>query len=205
MSSEPSGPSAVDERQQRPTSYSLVTPEGWWRIPLHPAEARHTSVQRLVDRQFRGVDDQPLLKRDTARRLRQSADQAAVDAGGIELFVSTQAVAGVPLAVSLLVSALPPGSVASLDTLHELMSGDGELARDRIDAGPVLRRRRAIAPQPDDELGVTLTRTTVDYWVPMPGADSCLQLSYSTPLQDAVADALTELFDAVTGSLRWVW
>jgi hypothetical protein len=198
-------PNSPAEERGRPASYRRVTPEEWWRIPLHPVDARHASVQRLVDRQFRGVDDQPLLKRDTARRLRESADQAAGDAGGIELFVSTQAVAGVPLAVSLLVSMLPPGSGATLETMNDVVSGDGEVARDQIEAGPVLRRRRAVAPRSDDGLEVELTRTTVDYWVPLPGGDSCLQLSYSTPLQGAVADALTELFDAVTGSLRWEW
>jgi hypothetical protein len=188
-------------------SYTLVTPAEWWRIPLQPEERRHASVARLVERQFRGVDDQPLLKRDTAQRLRSSADEAAQQAGGLELFVSTQLIAGVPLGVSLLVSMLPAGAMSSLDRLHDALAGgatDGppELARETIHAGPVLRRRRTVRPGVDDP-AQELPRSVVDYWVPVPGDEGMLQLSFSTPMPDQLAEAMVELFDAVTASLRW--
>jgi hypothetical protein len=209
----PSAPLAV-------ASYTLVTPAEWWRIPLQPEERRHASVGQLVDRQFRGLDDQPLLKRDTAQRLHATADEAAQQAGGLELFVSTQLIAGVPLGVSLLVSMLPAGTMSSLDRLHDALATGGpsgdtgggpsnrpsdgvpELARETIAAGPVLRRRRTVRPGADDP-GEELPRSVVDYWVPVPGDGGLLQLSFSTPMPEQLAAAMVELFDAVTASLRW--
>lgn len=43
---------------------------------------------------------------------------------------------------------------------------------------------------------------TVDYWLDRPAGDGLLQLTYASPLV-MVAEALTELFDAVTSTVTW--
>lgn len=55
----------------------LVLPDHWWVIPLRPPGVRTRSVERLVERQFAGVDDQPLLRADTCRQLLAQAETAA--------------------------------------------------------------------------------------------------------------------------------
>jgi hypothetical protein len=97
--------------------------------------------------------------------------------------------------------------MSSLDRLHDALASGvtdrpSELARETIAAGPVLRRRRTVRPGADDP-GQELPRSVVDYWVPVPGDGGLLQLSFSTPMPEQLAEAMVELFDAVTASLRW--
>ncbi|WP_328770984.1 hypothetical protein [Streptomyces sp. NBC_00286] len=46
------------------------------------------------------------------------------------------------------------------------------------------------------------TSLSVEYHVPVPGTAAFLLLTFSTPLEP-VADAMADLFDAITGSLTW--
>jgi hypothetical protein len=56
---------------------TIVVPEDWWRITLHPDERRRSSVRTLIAQQFRGLDDQPRPKRDLELELQGAADDAA--------------------------------------------------------------------------------------------------------------------------------
>jgi hypothetical protein len=58
------------------------------------------------------------------------------------------------------------------------------------------------APAPDDPADTGLPVTSVDWHIPVPGAEAYLLLSFSTPL-DPVADLMADLFDAVAHSLTW--
>lgn len=87
-----SAPPVVDVR--------VVLPDHWWVIPLQPLEARTRSVERLVERQFAGVDNQPLLRADTRRQLLAQAETAA-DSHGRPMALSLQRVGDVPVPASL--------------------------------------------------------------------------------------------------------
>lgn len=178
----------------RPSDYRLAVPEGWHRIGLEPG-AREPSIARLVDRQFRGVDNVPRLKWQAREQLLRVA-QHAYGNGGLELYVSLQTAAGLPLPASLVVTLTPPHDdpavVVAPKRLAEVLAGDdGEVTLTEIPAGPAVRVRR-------QDAGATL-----DMHVPVPESGAYLILSFSTPL-NALAAPMVGLFDSIASTLRWI-
>jgi hypothetical protein len=187
--------------------YRLVLPEGWWSIDLEPGR-RERQVAALVEHQWRGVDDAPHLKAEARARIgRLAADAAA--AGGLQLFLSVGAVAGIPLSASLLVTGVPVTGPEELRALGEAAATAGrDVSWPQLPAGSGLRTGwrqppGAIGdPSPDDDLDAGLATTCIDLHVPVPGAQRVLLLQFRTQLEP-LADALVELFDAVATTLRW--
>jgi hypothetical protein len=128
--------------------YELLIPAGWWQVPLHPAKRREASVRALVDRQFQGVEDQPALRHQTLEKLRGLAESAADD--GDLLALSTDLVAGVPLAASLIVGVVNVMDAGRTDVSRLARAfANGEW--DEVDvatlrAGRAVRRRRRVKP-----------------------------------------------------------
>lgn len=200
----------LDERDRTPTApadYRLALPEGWFRIPLEPA-ARQASVEALVERQFKGLDDAPHLKRQAREELLARAVEAERN-GGIELYISLQQAGPLTIPASLLVTlATPPrpGGVSVTELANYLQENgpqERQVATGKLPAGAAVRVRERTVPAEDDPSGNFLPTTTLDYYVRIPESDAYLLLTFSTPL-DPLADALVELFDAVAGSLAWV-
>ncbi|MET9405627.1 hypothetical protein ABZX90_07570 [Streptomyces sp. NPDC002935] len=180
--------------------FGLITPEDWYRIPLQSQERREASVSALIRRQFAGVDDQPVLRRQAEEQL-MGAALAGVDQGGVVLYLSFLEAAGIPLSASLLVSRLHQ-RFDSLDAVAAL-AGKGEVAPVRLPAaGQAARRRRTERTRESRKLGSEFDDTIVEYFVPTPGGDESLMLTFSTPMEP-IADAMVELFDAIAGTLRW--
>ncbi|MET7451252.1 hypothetical protein ABZT03_05000 [Streptomyces sp. NPDC005574] len=196
-----------------PADYRLLLPEGWFRVRIDPV-GRERSVEALVDREFAGVDNAPHIKRQLRDELLAQA-AAAFDGGGIELYLSLQQAGTLTIPASLLITLLPPPSGGTLpgvaDFANDLAGeADAEVSIRELSAGPALRVRRATG-QPDRQMpaGVpgstdeVLPSITLDYQLPVPGTGAHLLLTFSTPLV-RIADAMTELFDAVAGSLTWI-
>jgi hypothetical protein len=189
---EPAGP--------RAPVFGLITPEDWYRIPLLPADRREASVSALVKRQFAAVDDQPVLRRKAEEQLLGTAE-AAVQQGGVVLYLSFLEAGGVPLSASLLVSRLYE-RFDGLDAVAAL-AGSGEVTLETLPAvGRAARLRRQERTKQSRKLGSEFEDTVVEYFVPVPDRDEVLMLTFSTPLEP-IADAMVELFDAVAGTLRW--
>ncbi|MFE0201947.1 hypothetical protein [Streptomyces sp. NPDC058985] len=188
-----------------PSDYALTLPEGWFRVPLDPEELE-ASVDALVERQFKGVDDAPHLKRQIRRDLLKRARKSYRN-GGIEFYLSLEMAGPVPVPASLVVTFVPPGQDAL--TARELavsLAASGPLGQEvsilEQPTGDIVRTRVRTEPEPDDPQGNELPVTSADYYVPIPRSPALLLLSFSTPL-DPIADAMVELFDAVAGSLTW--
>jgi hypothetical protein len=188
-----------------PSDYRLAVPGGWFRIALDPAlwEKR---VDALVEERFRGIDNAPHLKRELRDRLvAQAASSYA--AGGTELYLSMMSVGEVPLAASLVVFYVPPPPGTRHPSLEQVLETltDGEARLAELPAGTSVRHRYQRRPHPDDPeaVGVTTLVTHVSYQIPVPGTPGRLLLSFSTPMEP-LADALTELFDQIARTLRWV-
>ncbi len=180
--------------------FGLITPEDWYRIPLLPVERREASVSALIKKQFAGVDDQPVLRRQAEEQLLGAAE-AGAEQGGVVLYLSFLEAAGIPLSASLLISRVHR-RFDSLDAVSALR-GKGEAALVRLpDAGRAARRRRSEKTRESRRLGSEFEDTIVEYFVPVPDQDEVLMLTFSTPLEP-IADAMAELFDAVAGTLRW--
>jgi len=190
----------------RPSDYRLILPENWHRIDLEPG-ACEPGIARLTDRQFRGIDNAPHLKRQARDELLKAARNAYGN-GGIEMYLSLQTAAGFPLSASLIVTLTPPhedGDVnVSPQRLAESMSGDdAQVTLASLPAGPAVRVRRRTAPGENGGTGYRSAVTNLDIHVPVPGSGAYLILSFSTPL-DLLADAMAGLFDAIAGTLRWI-
>lgn len=178
---------------------TIVVPEDWWKVPLHPAQRRRAAVRSLVARQFRGLDNQPILRRGFETELDEVADEAA-EHYGIVMYVSRQLVADVPMPISLIVRMLP-AELAGMDQLHDELAGEDAVDVADLPSGRCLRRSRRVHPGKEG-YGEPEASLTVDYWLEAPGGSGLLQLTFSSPLV-MVADALTELFDAVTSTVSW--
>lgn len=192
----------------------LVLPHDWWVIPLRPAASRRRSVERLVRRQFTGIDDQPLLRADTARVLLEQADRAA-SADAQLLALSLLEVAGVPVPASLVVHHLDvpsaPDGVDEHDLLvdleERLRPEEGSppapgfaLDRARVSSGPVLRR---VHEQRADLEGAEPHPSLVaDYWIERPDRSGAVLLAFATPMV-ALRAGMLELFDAIADALHW--
>lgn len=189
-----------DRRADGDSIFGLITPEDWFRIPLQSLEQREASVVSLVRRQFAGVDDQPVLRRQAEEQLRGVAE-AGADQGGVVLYLSFLQAGGIPLSASLLISRIHE-RFDSLDAVAAI-AGRGEVSPIRLPAaGRAARRRRSERTRETRKLGSEFQDTIVEYFVAVPGRDESLMLTFSTPMEP-IADAMVELFDAIAGTLRW--
>lgn len=194
----------------------VVLPDHWWVIPLQPQQTRERSVERLVERQFAGVDDQPLLRADTRRQLLAQAEQAATSDACLLALCLLQ-VAGAPVPASLVVhwvdvlsdpDSVPGDGALLLALREELEPANGTSARPgftldlaHLSAGKVLRR----VYERDAEIeGAEPTPSLVaDYWLERPDGAGLVQLAFGTPMVP-LREAMLELFDSIASALRWV-
>jgi hypothetical protein len=180
--------------------YQLVVPDEWFAVELDPRR-RDGSVRALVNRQFAGIDNAPHLKAQARLELTAKAE-AAYDAGGLDMFLSMQQLAGIPLAASLVVFVIPAprdGSKATAEQMAEsLRDGDREVSVIGLPAGMSVRvfRRATAGEQPGGD------SASLEVFVPVPGTGAWLLLSFSVPLGPLVP-AMTKLFDAICTTLRW--
>lgn len=179
----------------RPRDYLLVLPDGWFRIDLEPG-TREKAVAALVERQFRGVDNAPHLKAEAREELLATAADAFRN-GGIELYVSLQTAAGFPLSAALVIILTPPHGhehvAVTPARLADSLHGDGrQVTMMELPAGQAVRVRSEDPPV-----------TNLDIHIPVPASSAYLLLSFSTPLAP-LAGALTDMFDAIAGTLRWI-
>lgn len=194
----------------------LVLPDHWWRIPLQPPQARERSVDRLVERQFAGVDNQPQLRADARKQLLAQA-QNAVEVDGKLLALCLLEVQGVPVPASLVMHwiDMPADPEATLGDGGMLLGLQAELqpaAGDspepgfsldlaRVGAGPVLRR--VYESTAELEAAEPVSSVVADYWLERPDGTGLVQLAFATPMV-GLREALLELFDAIAAALRWV-
>ena len=192
------GTTAATGHQGGPVSaYRLVVPDGWVAVDLEPGR-RERSVAALVKRQFAGTDNAPHLKAQARQQL-LAQTQAAQAAGGLEMFLSLQQAAGVPLAASLVIFLVPSSGthmVTAQDLARSLTSDRRQATVVNLLAGQAVRALGRPS-SPDEQESATL-----EVFVPVPHNGEWLLLSFATPLSPLVP-ALTKLFDAICTTLRW--
>jgi hypothetical protein len=153
------------------------------------------------------VDNVPLLKEQARRSLRRAADGAYAN-GGIEMYMSMQAAAGIPLSASLVITLTPPHerpeAAVTPERLASSLAGEGrEVSIVDLHAG------RAVRVLWQEDLGTAAggpadhPSTSLDVHVHVPDSSSHLILSFRTPLR-ALAGPMTGLFDSIASTLRWI-
>ena len=205
------------ERHQPVSGYRLVVPDDWFAVDLEPGR-RERAVAALTERQFAGLDNAPHLKAQARQDLLDQAE-AAYTAGGLEMFLSLQRVAGFPIPASLVIFATPgpepdpngTGADAIGALTRELTGRGQQVHMVDLPAGPAVR---AVPPAPEETPGDAAGETagaapeqtppspTLEVFVPVPGGPGWLLLSFAAPLSP-LAPALFRLFDAICTTLRW--
>ncbi|MBW8803944.1 MAG: hypothetical protein JF587_08805 [Catenulisporales bacterium] len=186
-----------------PRDYRLMVPaEGWTRIALDP-QIWPRRIATMVEKQFRGIDNAPHIKAEMRADLERRC-QNAWEGGGVELYMVSMDIHGIPVSASLLVTVIPrPAGQAkpSMEAMALAVSAEGRDARvEEMPAGKALVQRYKTPPQPGD--GSTYPDTHYDALFDVPNTNSQLLLSFSTPVAP-LADVLTELFESVALSLAW--
>ncbi|GAA4109858.1 hypothetical protein GCM10022215_04600 [Nocardioides fonticola] len=182
--------------------YRLLAPEGWDRIPLD--ERAERAVNRIVERQFRGIDDAPHLRAELRGSLLDQVRQAA-EVGGREMFLSSVMVGPMPLQSTLLVTELDGDPAVDdsevLGELALLLREDAGVESARVAEHPAGRaqRRVRIEPAASAESHDTLV---VEWYLVAPGGASIVLLTFSTFLLP-IREAFETLFDVVASSVRW--
>lgn len=189
--------------QAPPRDYRLMIPShGWTRIALDP-EVWPRRIQVMVDKQFRGIDNAPHLKAEMRGDLERRC-QEAWEKGGIELYLGSMDVAGVPVSASLLVTLIPRPAAQPRATLEQMALGLAVEGRDArvtdLPAGRALVQTYKTPPRPGD--GSTFPNTHFDVLFDVPHTSSQLLLSFSTPVEP-LAEAMVELFESMALSFVW--
>ncbi|MGK5531647.1 hypothetical protein [Streptomyces sp. URMC 129] len=194
-----------------PSSYRVITPTDWFRIPLLSTDKRNRAVQTLVDMTYPNRD-QDAARRHDLKELLGTVVADAAQRDGVELYLSTQGIVGVPIPATLLVTAepedpehpvrLPPEMLA--DGIRDKYGEGAAVSVVALPSGPAVRCRRQELTPDAKELGQPEERpnTLLEFYLPVPHTGAWLLLTFSTPIPE-LADAQVEMFDAIAGSLRW--
>jgi hypothetical protein len=206
------------EAAVRVSSYRLVLPPPWSRIPLRDGteEVVHGIVERVAATTPKHVppDQVGPRKRELARTMLQQAS-ALRDKGGIDLYLPLDTIRGFSARTTFSVSeTLPPGADPGewADVLAVLAGETGAervvTAGDERSGAPPTEwvRRERIVPGEEERDPAIL----VDYTTAVPGAEHVwLVASFSIVGSDAedpegTARPFVELFDAIMTTWRWV-
>lgn len=180
-------------------AFSFVLPVGWSRVRLGDARQRDHDVGRLLLAATHGGPVRLELGRQLTSWLQASLPTGAP---ALEAYLSTSLDGAASLACALTVYVLPPSPAAPTDLCAGLLAaaGPGDIAELRAhDCGTAARLQRRLPPGPTTG-GIPVE--LVQHLFPAPGGGAVL-MSASAPLPD-VGESLTELFDAIATSFRWL-
>lgn len=192
--------------------FTMVLPAGWSRIPVGAGSA--AAVRRILDRATARADDPRAA--GVRRRLEQllmAQVDAAAKQSGVELYLPTSQVHGVTVPASVIVSA--PRVTEGTDPMDTLLavaarSPGAEVVE--IDGKPAVRSvRRSHTPRMGEGFeGMSHPTRQVVYYLADP-ADQRRYLVVSAQVLEAevesgtaLADAVTELVDAMLTTFRWL-
>lgn len=196
----------------------VTLPEHWWPILLTDEDAMCDGVRALVEHEFDGIADNPLVQSDLRRALLEQAEEGRA-IGARLLALCRQWHDGMPVPASLVLvwMDLPvgPGSLPGdhlLDLKDRLQGGPEATlpAGQTLDLaalapGTVLRHVRIdeTADPSSDRGGHPIPVLVADYWLERPDQGGLIHLAFSSPIVP-IRDAWLELWDAIVGALRWV-
>lgn len=199
----------------KPVGYSVILPPGWVGIPLRDGEATESAIRKIVDDACRDLpssfprDKRTPYRLELERRLRRGTDQAR-KGSGLDLYMPVYRRGGTPLGASFVVAELtvshPDATPADLLGSTADGSDSTDLASVEVADCPAIRRDSLVrgGTQEDAELG----SRRIDYVIPVPRDPMrWVVVSFSTvgagDPEDEIAEATTELFDAIMTTFRW--
>jgi hypothetical protein len=186
--------------------FGLAVPRSWYELELHPAR-RDRAIRELVEERTRGNDVMWERRHAITKLLVQQATDARASGAsycaGFSLPTDEGPVTG-SITVSLVDRPADGGRVGPADTFRQLPRGTDPLAPyaettlvDLPGAGPCARSS-GIEDTPFPGGGL-LRHVFMVTAVPVPGREQLFLVAASSPVLP-LADALLDLFDAVTGT-----
>jgi hypothetical protein len=193
--------------------YTVVIPPGWCRIPLR--HGTNAAIKKILDRSFRHLprDRVAPYRMEIERRLKALVAQSRSNAG-LDLYFPVEPAQDGPVPASFLVSearySAPAEDGEEIDPAQVLAYLASESAGARIieaDGAPGLRTEQIVRPGPEAEFQYASRR--VEYTLAVPGNPGrWLVAAFSTPgsadPDGQLARLLTELFDAIMLTFRWL-
>ncbi|MFF3524032.1 hypothetical protein ACFYYQ_25395 [Streptomyces albidoflavus] len=199
-------------------SFSLAVPDSWWEFDIRP-QGREATVRAMVDERVRETPELAPYRNDLTAMLRRMAKDAH-DSGALYLGCMAENFDSVPLSATVTVSVVgarnqqgaalstdPRAIAESLRTITPRREGDAWRKVTTVDipgVGPAARTYGVedvpVAQGDNRTLRMVLTQT----YIPVPGAtDQVILVSGASPVLD-LAEAFHDIFDAVTGTFRFV-
>jgi hypothetical protein len=184
--------------------YGLVLPPGWVRIPLDDgAEAAVTKLASQAGQRSGNLDVRAIVLRGL-----RDAVAGARKSEGLHLYLPTELVLGVPVPLSIVVTAPKPSSGALTDALLSFASRSPSTA---VELGGHLGVRQStdVAAVPDENGEVRIPGTRrISYLVVPPSGDRLLGITgsivkFDVPDSEAMTAAVEQLFDAMSETLRF--
>ncbi|QKW11056.1 hypothetical protein HUT18_20920 [Streptomyces sp. NA04227] len=168
-----------------------MVPRDWFRVDL-TEERWRGGLKKFVNRQATRKRLSAEAQRSLWVSLRNTAE-AGVSHGALEFFLKADGIGHSTTPATLLISLLPlPGDlwVGAEDWAEELRkTRRGEIGTtDELPAGKAVR---------------ITTKSSLDYYVEMPGRVGYLALGFNVPVS-GVESPMGELCEAIAYSLRWV-
>lgn len=204
------------ERHPAAGGYTVVIPPGWCRIPLR--QGTNAAIKKILDRSFRHLprDRVAPYRMEIERRLKILVAQSRSNAG-LDLYFPVDPAQDGPVPASFLVSEArysPPaedgedgGEIDPAQVLAYLASESAGARIVEADGAPGLRTEQIVRPGPEAEFQYATRR--VEYTLAVPGNPGrWLVAAFSTPgsadPDGQLARLLTELFDAIMLTFRWL-
>ncbi|MFE6522421.1 hypothetical protein [Streptomyces sp. NPDC057794] len=144
------------------------------------------------------------------RRLRKGINEAR-KGDGLDLYLPVYERGRVPLGASFVVAetASPRGATADANSLLALMTDESDASHcETVTVAETTAVRRDALVGGKSKQDVEAASRRVDYVIPVPkDSTRCLVVSFSTvgagDPEDEIAEATTELFDAIMTTFRW--
>ena len=204
---------AMPEARSAVAGYTVVIPPGWCRIPLR--QGTNAAIKKILDKSFRHLprDRVAPYRIEIERRLKALVAQSRSNAG-LDLYFPVDPAQDGPVPASFIVSEAryspPAEATEEIDPAQVLAYLASESAGARIieaDGAPGLRTERIVGPGPEAEFQYATRR--VEYTLAVPGNPGrWLVAAFSTPgsadPDGQLARLLTELFDAIMLTFRWL-
>jgi hypothetical protein len=193
--------------------YQLIQPPGWIRLDIED-----TSGKEIRDfARYAAAASAPAVRPQLESLIREQLGAAlrkARDIGGQDLFMPTELVQGLPLPMSIVVSASPPlpasTEVGSGAALLAFASAHDTSEAIEIDGSLAVRSVTTTAPSPGSSdatqiLGSRRISYLVDAPTPLPRlfVVSCTIMQFPSDVDGTMTDALEFLSDAIVETIRF--
>jgi hypothetical protein len=172
--------------------FVVALPPGWVRIPLDGREKARAAALATAKTSNLPQPGRRAAQQKLATAIRHALNQAYT-ASGTDILLSLAEFNGIPIIASCLISYAEHDKPVSLDDLSRELNqqANGEITTPRVAGHPAVRHHYT-----EDLM------TRIDYHTCVPGRTGLITFAFSAPT-GPLADAMTQLFDAMATTLRW--